>query len=393
MNIGKAGAIAGTSIKQIFRDRTTIFFTMLFPLVIIFVIGVATADLGSSEVPLGIVDEGSGPLGTELREAIGRSPLLDLERYDGTEDLRRDVRRGVVVAGVLIPSSYDAALRAGKEAEVEFVSDPSHGFPAVVRTAMAAAAADQGSRLQAAQFATEQAGGDFDRNLETAGRTERVFRAVEVDGRSLGTAGGRFLMSGFEYTAPANLTLFVFITSLAASAQIIEARRLGVTRRMLSTPTTAGTILAGHTLGRFGVAIFQGIYILALGLFVFGVDFGDPLGAAAVVLLFVMVGTTFGVLFGTIFRTPEQAGSIGPTAGIAMGMLAGCMWPPFIMPEPMQRIGQLFPHSWAMDAWIKLIARGAGVSDILPQLAVLAAFVVALLPVAAWRLRRSIVAG
>jgi ABC-2 type transport system permease protein len=93
-----------------------------------------------------------------------------------------------------------------------------------------------------------------------------------------------------------------------------------------------------------------------------------------------------------VFRTPEQAGSIGPIAGIAMGMLAGCMWPRFIMPAPMQRLGQLFPQSWAMDAWIKLIADNAGLGGIVKQLAVLGAFVVVLLPLATWRLRRSIVA-
>jgi ABC-2 type transport system permease protein len=94
---------------------------------------------------------------------------------------------------------------------------------------------------------------------------------------------------------------------------------------------------------------------------------------------------------GSVFRTPEQAGSIGPIAGIAMGMLAGCMWPRFIMPVPMQRLGQLFPQSWAMDAWIKLIADHAGLGGILPQLAVLGAFAVVLLPLSTWRLRRSIV--
>jgi ABC-2 type transport system permease protein len=78
--------------------------------------------------------------------------------------------------------------------------------------------------------------------------------------------------------------------------------------------------------------------------------------------------------------------------GIAMGMLAGCMWPRAITPPLMQHIGQLMPQAWAMDAWIKLIADHAGLRGILPQLAVLGAFVVALLPLATWRLRRSIVA-
>lgn len=393
MNVGKAVAIARTMVKQIFRDRTAIFFVLLFPLLIIFVIGVATSGFDDDRLPVGIVDGGSGELSDGFRAAIERSEVLATLSYDGTAELRRAVRRGVVAAGVVVPSDYDRSLRSGGEAEVLFISDPSRGFPAAARAAIAAAAAGQGARIQAAQFATERAGGSFEGNLEQAQRTERLFTPVEVEARSLGATGRRFLMSGFEYTAPANLTLFVFILSLAASAQIVESRRLGVTRRMLSTPTTASTILFGQALARFGFAGFQAVYILALGLFVFGVNFGDPLGAAALVLLFVLVGTTFGILFGTIFRTAEQATAIGPPAGIAMGMLAGCMWPRFIMPVPMQRIGQLFPQAWAMDAWIKLVARGAGVIEILPQLAVLAAFVVVLLPLATWRLRRSILAG
>lgn len=393
MNPGKARAIAGTMVKQVFRDRTAVFFMLLFPLLIIFVIGVATAGFDDDRLPVGIVDRGSGELAAELRRAIEGSDILAPMSYDDAAELRRAVRRGVVAAGIVVPADYDRALRRGAEAEVAFISDPSRGFPAVARAAVAAAAAGQGARIQAAQFATERAGGSFESNLEQAQRTERLFPAVEVDGRSVGRAGRRFVMSGFEYTAPANLTLFVFILSLAASSQIVESRRLGVTRRMLATPTTAGTILWGQTLARFGIAAFQAVYILLLGLFVFGVDFGDPLGAAALVLLFVLVGTTFGILFGTIFRTSEQAASIGPPVGIAMGMLAGCMWPRFIMPVPMQRIGQLFPHAWAMDAWIELVARGGGIAQIAPQLAVLAAFVVTLLPLAAWRLRRSILAG
>lgn len=163
-------------------------------------------------------------------------------------------------------------------------------------------------------------------------------------------------------------------------------------RRMYATPTSAATIVAGETLGRFAVAFAQAVYIVLLCVLVFGVKFGNPLAAVVLVGLFALVATSFAMLVGTVFATPEQAGSLGPVAGIAMGMLSGCMWPRFITPVPMQRLGQLFPQSWAMDAWIKLISDHATIGGIAPQLAVLALFVVALLPLATWRLRRSIVA-
>jgi ABC-2 type transport system permease protein len=185
--------------------------------------------------------------------------------------------------------------------------------------------------------------------------------------------------------------LFVFITSLAGAAGLIEARRLGVTRRLLATPTTVTTILVGEALGRFAIALLQGLIIFLLGWLLFGVDWGDPPAALLLVVTFALVGTGVGMLLGAVLRNAEQATSIGPPVGIALGMLGGCMWPLAIVPEPMRAAGHLFPHAWAMDAFIALIARDAGLAGIIRQLAVLAAFAAALLAVATWRLRRALV--
>ena len=92
-----------------------------------------------------------------------------------------------------------------------------------------------------------------------------------------------------------------------------------------------------------------------------------------------------------MLRNAEQATSIGPPAGIALGMLGGCMWPLAIVPAPMRAVGHLFPQAWAMDAFIALIARDAGLAGIARQLAVLAAFAAVLLALATWRLRRTLV--
>jgi len=183
----------------------------------------------------------------------------------------------------------------------------------------------------------------------------------------------------------------VFITSLAGAAGLIEARRLGVTRRMLATPTTASTILFGEALSRFAVALLQGMIIFLVGWLVFGVDWGDPPAALLLVVTFALVGTGVGMLLGSVLRNAEQATSIGPPVGIALGMLGGCMWPLAIVPQPMRVVGHLFPQAWAMDAFIALIAKGEDIAGIALQLAVLAAFAVVLLALATWRLRRALV--
>jgi ABC-2 type transport system permease protein len=72
-------------------------------------------------------------------------------------------------------------------------------------------------------------------------------------------------------------------------------------------------------------------------------------------------------------------------------MLGGCMWPLAIVPAPMRAVGHLFPQAWAMDGFIALIARNAGLAGITRQLAVLAGFAAVLLALATWRLRRTLV--
>jgi len=182
----------------------------------------------------------------------------------------------------------------------------------------------------------------------------------------------------------------VFLSSLSGSAFLVESRRLGVTRRAFSTPTSSTTILLGESFGRFVLALVQAVIVVVIGL-LFGVDWGDPLGAAAVVLLFVLVGTAAGMLLGTLARNGEQATAIGVPFAIAMAMLGGCMFPLDMVPSVLRTIGHAMPHAWAVDAWDALLLDGAGIGGIATELAVLAAFAVGLLAVAALRLRRVIV--
>jgi ABC-2 type transport system permease protein len=383
-------AIVGTAMRGLARDRLALFFIVLLPVVIILIIGITFGDAGSTRLPVGVVDQGAGPLGRELLADLEASPALDARAYDDQAALRRAVRRGVVAAGVAVPAGYDQALAAGGQAEMTFVVDQTRPAPAPVRSAVAAAVARQAAALKAARFAADTAGVPFDTALARARTLAASRQPVRVAATTL---GGRedALPTGFNYTAPANLVLFVFITSLAGAAALIESRRLGVSRRMLATPTPVGTILAGEALARFTIALLQGLIIFVVGWLVFGVDWGDPPAALLLVVTFALVGTGVGMLLGSVLTNAEQATSIGPPVGIALGMLGGCMWPLEIVPAPMRAVGHLFPHAWAMDAFIALIAKGESIAGIALQLAVLLAFATTLLTLATWRLRRALV--
>lgn len=390
----KAIVVALLELRRMSRDKTALFFILLFPSLIILIIGVAifgASGAAGVQGDLAVLDQGSGSLGKELIGTLEQERLLLLTPYEDLNMVHKAIRRETIDAAIVLPRGYTEDLKAGKAAEIQFLAPTIDPAP-VIRSLVTEALGEQGARVRAAVFATENGEGEFEANLVRAGEAAAAPQnEIAVSTQTLGRddpADRAF--TGFTYPAASNLILFVFISSIAASGTLVDARLLGIPRRMLSTPTSSRTVLAGLTLGRFVIAGLQGFLIFVIGAVVFGVNWGNPLGAAALIAVFVLVGTAMGMLAGTIFRTPEQAGAVGPPVGIAFGMLGGCMWPLEIVSPTMRAVGHATPHAWAMDAWVDLIGRGESIAGIAPQLGVLAAFVVVLLPFGAWRLRRSL---
>lgn len=378
-----------TSLRRTVRDRTSLFLLLVLPLLVILLVGFLFGE-DQRSFRFGVVNEGSGPLAGTLVAGLRDAALLDLRTYDDVDALRKDVRRGRVVAGALVPGDYDDAVRAGRAVEVKLVSEAARPETVAVRTAVSAVVDAEAARLGAARFTAAEAGLSFDAALPLATGAQKEVRGAGVTTVAVGKSAATGTPSRFASAAATQLVLFVFLSSLSGASFLVESRRLGVTRRAFSTPTSSTTILLGESFGRFVLALVQAAIVIVVGL-LFGVSWGDPLGAAAVVALFVLTGTGAGMLLGTLARNGEQATAIGVPVAIAMGMLGGCMFPLDIVPAVLRTIGHALPHAWAVDAWDALLIDGVGIGGIATELAVLAAFSVGLLLVAALRLRRVIV--
>jgi ABC-2 type transport system permease protein len=210
-------------------------------------------------------------------------------------------------------------------------------------------------------------------------------RAVDPDGKPYPTSLGRFANG-----ASTQLLLFVFVTSLTGSAALIETRRLGLSRRMLSTPTRVSTVLAGETLGRLLVALAQAAIIVLGSALVFGVGWGDPLGAAAVIFAFALVGTGAGMLLGSVLDDEEQAAPVALLLGLGLAAFGGSMVPLEVFPGTARRLAHVTPHAWGNDAFSQLLRHGGTLADVLGDVGVLLGFAAVLLALATWRLHHAI---
>jgi ABC-2 type transport system permease protein len=378
--------IALEDLRRMFRVRTNIFFVFVFPMVLILVLG---ATFGGSFTPrLGVVSTGSGPLGAALLRQLEQTPHLRVVTVPDPAALLTQVERGNLAAGVIVPPGYDGAVRAGRAVNLRYLARPDQSSRQLGE-AVRGVVARQAALLGAARFAVAQhAVPGFDAGLAAATRIAPAVPSVSVTRTTAGPALFSRTLGQFDEGAWTELLLFLFLTALTGAVALIETRRLGVARRMLATPTSAGTVIAGTTLGRVLIACVQALVIILGSALLFSVSWGQPAGVAAVVILFALVGAGAGIFAGTLFRNEQQAIGVSLLLGLGLGALGGCMVPLEVFSPVMRQVAHITPHAWGNDAFARLAGHGASVTGILPQLGILAAYAAVLLTLAAWRLRR-----
>ncbi|MGZ8579811.1 MAG: ABC transporter permease [Actinomycetota bacterium] len=384
MNLRKAFAIAGVNLRRLARDKVGAFFVFVFPFLIILAIGAA---FGAGFTPqVGVVSAGSGPLGRDLRARLGATDGIDVQAYGAVDDLRTAVERGVIEAGIVIPAGYDERVREGETVPITAIIRPT-GSAQELETTMSGVVDEQSVRIRAARFAVaEGAEASFEDALARADAVAAALPGIEVSTRTAGAA----TVGTFDTGAAQELILFMFLTSLSASGMLIETRRFGVSTRMLVSPTSVRTILVGEALGRYAIALVQGLLIVIGTVLLFRVDWGNLATTALVVLLFGLAATGAAMVMGSVLQNASQAGAMGVFLGLVLAALGGCMVPLEIFPPLMYRIAHLFPHAWAIEALNDSIAVDATPSQVATDLWVLAAYGVALLAIATVLLRRTL---
>jgi ABC-2 type transport system permease protein len=381
MNATKALSIATLNLRRLFRDRTGSFFVLVFPFLIILSLG---ATFGGAATPTVGIVHGDGPLATDLAARLDALESLDVERYDDLEALRDAVERGAVDGGVSVPASFDESVTRGDTGDVTYLARPTGGTE--LRLTVASVVDEQSVELVAARFLVDDGlAGSLEEARELATRAADAAPRVEVDARNLGS-GSTF---GFDQGAAQEVILFMFVTSLSASSMLIETRRLGVSRRMLASPTRPSTVLIGEALGRYAIALVQGVLIVVGTTLLFQVDWGNLLTTAIVVVLFAIAGTGAAMLLGSVLRNASQAGGLGVFLGLVLGALGGCMVPLEVFPPTMATIAHVTPHAWAIDALTDAL-RGASPAEVAVDLGVLAAYGVGLLAIATMLFRRTL---
>jgi ABC-2 type transport system permease protein len=383
----KALLIAGVNLRRTLRDPTGVFFIFVFPLVMILIIGVSFG--GSDEPRVGLVNRGTGSLAAELADQLRSAQGLDVQLVDDSAGLVRSVERGELAAGVELPADYDDAVRGEQTVPLRYVVRPDLQSQQV-GSIVSAVVAEQSARFRVARFVAAETQATFDQAMRAGAAVESDIPRIEAVSTTVGTSMFPEELGRFDLGASGQMVLFIFITSMIAAAALIETRRLGMSRRMLSTPTSDRAIVAGEAIGRFTVAVVQGGFIMMGTALIFGVFWGDPVAALALMLSFALVASGAGMLLGAAARSSQQAIAIGILLGNALAAVGGAMLPLEFFSPTMHTIAHFTPHAWAIEGFNELVLRGGGVTQVAAHIGVLLGTAAVLFALASWQLRRAI---
>jgi ABC-2 type transport system permease protein len=191
------------------------------------------------------------------------------------------------------------------------------------------------------------------------------------------------------------LASFQGVALTAISQNIQYGMYTGTLEAMLVTRTSLSTVVFASMLYQFLIALFEILLYLGFSFLFFGVSLGQAnLPATAVLLVLALLSLLpIGILsagFTLIFKRGDPVTII---LGHVSALLGGVYFPLKILPQWVQMMAQFLPFTHALEGLRQAVLNGKGLVELSPQVVILSAFAVVLLPLSlgffAWTVRQA----
>lgn len=223
-------------------------------------------------------------------------------------------------------------------------------------------------------------------------------KAIGLSEQSTGTAKQADVVSNsVQHNVPAWSIFAMFFIAIPIAGNMIREREDGSLLRMRLIPGSYLAILTGKMLFFVGVCMVQFYLMMLVGIYVMPwlhlprlVLGQSHLAAFVIALCIALAATAYGILIGTVFKTPNQALNFAAVSIVILSAIGGIWIPLEVMPAGMQVIGRLSPLNWGLDAINDVYLRNIGIRHIWGNAGKLAASCALMLCLAAWMEKRRV---
>lgn len=333
--------------KGFIRDKMTVFFAVLFPLMFLVLFGGLLTDQGASKIDVVQVGEVAmlDEMPAEAKQALAET--LEIERSDDLKAVLDDVRKGDV----------DAAVTADSATLVVHYSEADQVKAATVQGVFR-------GLVQSANVAATGSEPAFDLAVQR----------VEDDS-----------LSTIQFVTPGLLGWAVAMSAtFGAAANLVLWRRNGLLRRLRLAPIPPSSIVLARVMVSLAIAFGQALIFLGLGMVAFGLQLT---GSWPMIVPLLAAGTlaflSIGLLAGAIAKTEEGAIGMANFIVLPMAFLSGSFFPLDAAPTWLQGISKILPLYHLNQGMLDTMVRGEGPASALMPIAILLAFAAVLAGIAA----------
>jgi ABC-2 type transport system permease protein len=399
-------AIVRNGFRALRRDRGALILSFVLPVAFFSIFGMIFGGMGRSGTPrvsVLVVDEDRSEVSGRLVRALLQEPSLAASTRPKTKKggpvppdytaagAETAVKQGDVPAALIIPRGFGAhpiALGPGGErAPIRLLHDSSDPVAAqmvggILQKVVMTALPDTMAKVGMPYFEKYSGGLTPQQRENIQSALTRAPNAPSQTGPQNGTGfvalevrdvvGEKKQNSMIAFYAAGIGVMFLLFTASAAGGSLLDEAESGALDRILSARVSMTTLLAGKMAYSALLASAQLTLMFLWAALVFHLDLFPHLpGFIVMTAATAFAVASFGMLLASVSHTRAQQASISTLIILTMSAIGGSMFPRFLMPEAMQKVGLLTFNAWAIDGYTKVFWRDEPVLHLAPQVAVL----------------------
>lgn len=354
------GVFAKSNTRRFFRDRLALFFTVVFPLIFLFVFGSLNGGSGNVSFNVAIINHSTSQFATDFVKQSKDSKILKVDDSVTSLDTAKDkMGRSELDATIVLPDNF-GDVQTGE-------SFPS-GEAEVIYTQNNQSSASALTSVLNAQFKAIN-------NKLVPTETPFTVKDTQLNENSL---------SAFDYTFAGLLGFALIGMGIFGPVNVFpELKKMGILRRLSTTPLRVWQYFLATVIGQaaIGMVSFAALFIVAIAVFHL-----DVVGNWFELIVFLLLGLVtilgIGLALGGWAKNERQAAPLSNIIVFPMMFLSGTFFPRYLMPDWLQHISAFLPLTPIIDG-IRLIAtEGKGFIDILPQIGLTGAWLIVIYVIA-----------
>jgi ABC-2 type transport system permease protein len=323
MNLRVINANLVVKLMGFYREKTTMFFTIAFPIILILVFGTIFMSQDNVEYHLCVQDLDRTNSSAKSIETLESAGKFKITRVDPAVNATQYVRDNRVNLVLVIPKGLEKSLMRRKffndfnsSVTITYIYDPSSSSVATKMEILNAVLAGI--------------------NQEMSG-TPPFIKSVQ---KSMLTKKYRFI----EFFIPGIIAMAVMTLSLFGTVDSdTELRQKGIIRKLSTTPISRTDWILSNILYHFILAVVSTIAMLLVSYAVFNVSLHIDAWLLAFILLDVFAFVGIGMILTRFVKEAQSAAAAANAISYPLMFLSGSFFPIELMPGFLQTLAKMLP--------------------------------------------------